>query len=302
MKEPVAYLGPVGTFTHEAARALFPGHDQALTPYSSIPDVLTAVDRGECEYGVVPVENAIEGSVNLTLDWLIHQVEVPITAELIYPISQYLMIHPDQAGRPLNSFTRILSHPQALAQTQMYLRKHLPRAALSYVESTADAALRVQENPGEAWVAVGTRSAGELYGLKIVAREIQDVPNNFTRFIAVGKEISCEPGSSWKSSLLVSLPSDFPGALYRVLQSFARHGVNLSRIESRPTKKRLGTYHFFIDAETKLEHPSMKQAIQEVEAWQCRIRRFGSYPSYTFDKINVFQPVDNREAEAYNQR
>ncbi|MFD1408100.1 prephenate dehydratase [Kroppenstedtia eburnea] len=295
MRHPVAYLGPRGTFTHEAARALFPETDYQHTPCDSIPDVLLAVDRGEFAHGVVPVENAIEGSVNLTLDWLVHHVDVTLTAELIHPINQNLMTHPDHAHWPLSRFTRVLSHPQAVAQCRSHLREALPGAAVSYVDSTAEAARRVAGHPEEAWVAIGPQSSGRLYGLRILESGIQDYPNNFTRFISVGRPWTHPTAAAvgWKTTLLITLPSDFPGALHRVLASFADRKINLSRIESRPTKKRLGTYYFFIDAEEGLDHPGMVKAVADVEHWGCQVRRLGSYPCYTFDKIGDPRPVDN---------
>jgi prephenate dehydratase len=281
--DSVAYLGPQGTFTFEAATALFPKYERV--PYPSIPDVLSAVAQGKVPHGVVPVENAIEGSVNLTLDWLIHHADVPITAELVYPITQCLMAHPQQGNRSLQDFARVLSHPQAIAQCQHFLRKHLPQAQVEFVDSTAAAAAKVLQYPEEAWAAIGPRSAQELMGLALLKPDIQDYDNNFTRFIAVGEPLTSEPLVSpayQKSSLLVALPSDYPGALYKVLASFATHGINLSRIESRPTKTGLGNYHFFIDAEQSLDHPAMAEALREVEAGGCQVRRFGSYFCYPF--------------------
>ncbi|SMO38030.1 prephenate dehydratase [Melghirimyces algeriensis] len=293
----VAYLGPRGTFTYEATQALFPKTDFQHTPCNSIPDVLTAVDQGEVAYGVVPVENAIEGSVNLTHDWLVHHVHVQVTGELIYPIKQNLMIHTQNRMLSPSRFTQVLSHPQAIAQCQSYLRKHLPNIDVTYVDSTAEAARQVAENPEENWVAIGPQSAGKIYHLSILSTDIQDYPNNFTRFIAVGKPWSHPSAtpSGKKSSLLVTLPTDFPGALYRVLSSFAKRGVNLSRIESRPTKRKLGTYHFFIDAEQESNELDIIAAVDEIKAWGCQVRHLGSYPCYFFEKIGGTNRVDNRE-------
>ncbi|MFC4078357.1 prephenate dehydratase [Salinithrix halophila] len=303
MNEPVAYLGPRGTFTHEATRALFPEDHTLHTPCDSIPDVLTAVDRGEFPYGVVPVENAIEGSVTLTLDWLVHHVDVPITGELIYPIAQHLMVHSSRAGEPLSKITRVLSHPQAVAQCRGFLRENLPKAVVTYVDSTADAARQVRDHASETWAAIGPFMAHQLYGLQLAAQQIQDYENNFTRFIVVGKEWA-HPlvlPESRKSSLLVALPSDYPGALYKVLQSFVEEGINLSRIESRPTKKKLGTYHFFIDAEAELSQSGMERALTSMESWGCQVRRLGSYPCHSYQTLNKAR-VDNTSWEAYNHR
>src|SRR5690606_22685306 len=283
MKKTVAYLGPAGTFTHEATRAFFPADDVKLAGYPSIPDVWDAVDAGQCDYGVVPVENAIEGSVVLTLDWLNHQVDVLIVGELVYPIAQCLLVHPLQAERNAGEWTRVVSHPQAVAQCRLYLRKHLPGAEVSFAESTAEAARQVKSRPDKAWMAIGTRTAGELYGLHVLEEDVQDHPNNFTRFIAVGKKPlpdgHREPDLH-KTSLLVTLPSAYPGALHQVLSAFAWRQLNLCRIESRPTKKGLGSYHFFIDVEKDWDPVLMAGAVAEIEALGCHVRRLGSFPCY----------------------
>lgn len=282
MIETVAYLGPQGTFTHEAALTLFPEPSVELVPYPAIPDVLSAVDRGVADLAVVPVENAIEGSVNSTLDWLVHHVNVPIIGELIYPISHCLMVHPAQAKRRKGEFTRILSHPQAIAQCQLHLRKEYPQAEVVYTDSTAQAAELVRNHPGEAWAAIGTRRAAEMNQLCILEEQIQDHPNNYTRFIAVGKQkkVWPFPASLLKTSLQVTLPSDYPGALYQVLAAFSWRKINLCHIESRPTKTGLGNYFFLIDAEIAEDHVLMQGALAEIEALGCQVRLLGSYPCY----------------------
>ncbi|SFS96332.1 prephenate dehydratase [Marininema halotolerans] len=303
MKDEVAYLGPRGTFTHEATKALFPEEGFVYTPCDSIPDVLTAVGKDQFSYGVVPIENAIEGSVTLTLDWLIHHVQVPISGELIYPIAQHLMIHPLHKDLPLAKVERVLSHPQAVAQCRGYLRDHLPNARITYVDSTADAARKIRDQGSKPWVAIGPFMAHQLYGLHVVAESIQDYPHNFTRFIVVGREWAHPraPKEHDKTSLLISLPSDYPGALHRVLQSFAKGTINLSRIESRPTKKKLGTYHFLIDTEIKGDHPSLHKALTDVASWGCHVRQLGSYPCYHYQNIKEIE-VDKGSSEAYNRR
>lgn len=303
MKEPVAYLGPQGTFTHEAARCLFPEKRYLLHPCDSIPDVLTAVDSGETPFGVVPVENAIEGSVTLTLDWLTHHVDVPITAEVVVPIDQCLFCHPQHRELELSRFTRVLSHPQAVAQCRQYLRQHAQDAVVSYVDSTADAARRVSDQGRDPWLAIGPRSAGELYGLVQRDAAIQDYANNITRFIAVGNKVpEREKPHCYKTSLLFSLPQDYPGALFDVLASFARHNINMTRIESRPTKKKLGTYRFFIDAVEKDDHPTMKRVIEEIQAQGCPVRLLGSYPCFSGERKDSSKSLDNHGQGAYNHR
>jgi prephenate dehydratase len=286
MVETVAYLGPQGTFTHQAAQLLFPEQDYQLVSYRSIPDVILAVDKGICDLGVVPIENAIEGTVNSTLDWLIHQVDLPIIGELVYPISQCIMVHPEQAGRPRQEFTRIFSHPQSFAQSQLRLRQEYPKAEWEYQESNALAAQIVRDNPDKPWIAVGPRKSGELYQLHILAENVQDHANNMTRFVVLGRE-----KKKWehlkhqmvKSSFQVTLSSDFPGALYQVLAAFSWRKVNLCHIESRPTKTGLGNYYFLITAEMDKDHVLLQGAISEIEALGCQVRWLGSYPCFRYE-------------------
>ncbi|SFJ41574.1 prephenate dehydratase [Thermoflavimicrobium dichotomicum] len=288
MVETVAYLGPQGTFTHEAAQRLFPEKNVELVSYPSIPDVLVAVDQGVCDRGVVPVENAIEGTVNSTLDWLIHQVDIPIIGELVYPISQCLLVHPSHAGRPKKEFTRILSHPQAIAQCQLKLRQDFPQAEWVYTESTAQAARIVSENSDESWIAVGPRKSGEISKLYVLETNVQDHANNMTRFIVLGrqkKQWEHLTSERYKTSMQVTLASDFPGALYQVLAAFSWRKINLCHIESRPTKTGLGNYYFLVDAEMKAEHVLLQGAIAEIEALGCQVRLLGSYPCFRHELV-----------------
>lgn len=289
MIETIAYLGPVGTFTQEAAQLLFSNPKAEFVPYPTIPDVLISVEQGVSDYGVVPVENTIEGSVNSTLDWLIHRIDSPIVGELIYPISQCLMVHPSQADQPAGAFKQVLSHPQAIAQCQMFLREKYPQIKFVYTDSTAKAAQMLNENPQEAWLAIATESAAKNHQLHILQTDIQDHDNNFTRFIAIGERPVVSSGKvvRYKSSIQVTLPSDYPGALHQVLATFAWRKINLSRIESRPTKTGLGNYYFIIDAEIAADHVLMKGTLAELKALGCSVRLLGSYPCYRKEPSKV---------------
>ncbi|GED71006.1 prephenate dehydratase [Brevibacillus reuszeri] len=281
MEKKLAYLGPRGTFTEEAARALTAGQKLSLVPYPSIIEVLNAVAKEEVAFGVVPMENSIEGTVNSTLDWLIHEVDLPILAELALPITQNLLVAKREHSLPLSEITKVLSHPQAIAQSHNFLRENLPGAAIEYVNSTAFAAQMVSENPQEPWAAVGTKLNVEIYPLEFAQEQIQDYSNNYTRFVLVGQEPLDMPASSKeKTTILVNLPEDFPGALYQVLAAFAWRKVNLSRIESRPTKKALGSYYFVIDIEQKMDDVLLPGAFAEIEAIGCQVRQLGTYPFY----------------------
>lgn len=281
MNHSVAYLGPLGTFTYEAAIGLFPNKNAKHIPYPTIPDVLLAVEQREVDYAVVPVENAIEGSVHTTWDWLIHHVHVPIVAEWVHPISHCLIIHPSQANGKDELFTKIISHPQAIAQCQIYLKKRFPKARFHFADSTAQAVNEIAEHPDEPWIAIGTEKAAAIYQLWVKEKNIQDHPNNFTRFYAIGRK-PYDQGESFhmKTCFQVVLPSDYPGALHQVLAAFAWRKINLTHIESRPTKTGLGNYFFIIDAVLPVEHVLLTGAMQEIEALGCQVRVLGSFPCF----------------------
>ncbi|RXT14738.1 prephenate dehydratase [Ammoniphilus sp. CFH 90114] len=278
MERKIAFLGPYGTFTEEAARFFFEGQDVSFVPFATIPDVLDALDQGKTQFAVVPIENSIEGTVNLTMDWLIHHMDVPIRGELAYPISQHLMAAP---GTELKNVKKVFSHPQAVAQSRLFLRKHLPDVEVEYMKSTADAVKWVAEHPSEPWAAIGNRLSKEIYPVVFLHESIQDHDNNYTRFLVVSSSaVQFKESEKEKTTILVTLPSDFPGALYQVLAAFAWRKINLSRIESRPTKTGLGNYHFIIDIEQKMDEILLPGAFAELEALGCQIRKMGSYPCF----------------------
>jgi prephenate dehydratase len=279
MNNRLAFLGPNGTFTDEAARYLFKAEAAEYVPYETIAEVLLAVERGETEIGVVPIENSIEGSVNMTLDWLVHEVDLTIIAELEYPIMQHLICLPERTN--VEGIDKILSHPHAVAQCRHFIQNNLPTAGVEYTTSTAEAVRLIQKTGSPNWAAIGTTLAAKQYELRVLEEGIQDYDNNYTRFIAVTKSKRDTPLSErYKTSLLITLPTDFPGALHQVLSAFAWRKVNLSRIESRPTKKKLGTYYFFIDVEMNMEDVLLQGAIGEIEAIGSQVRVLGSYPLF----------------------
>lgn len=278
----VAFLGPQGSFSEEAARFFFP--PSQLVPFRSILDCLEAVWEEQVDCAVVPIENSIEGSVNMTLDWLVEHPELCITAELTMPIQQHIM---GTRRWEAPQVQKIFSHQQAVAQCREFLRSHYPQAELIYTNSTSEAARHVSLHPDEPWLAIGTRLAAELYGLTLLQEAAQDVPDNRTSFVVVArddgwlKEASAPEteGLPVKTSLVVFLPEDYPGALYQVLAAFAWRKLNLTRLISRPTKKRLGSYHFFIDVE-QANDVLLEGVISEVQALDCGILVLGSYPCF----------------------
>jgi prephenate dehydratase len=284
MERKVGFLGPLGTFTEEAAHFFFTKESTQFVPFSSIPEVLDAVNEEKISFGVVPLENSIEGTVNLTMDWLIHQVDLPIRGELAYPIEQQLVA---AKAMELSAVKKVLSHPQAIAQCHHFLSKYMAQADIEYTSSTAQAVKTVSQHPGEPWAAIGTHLSASIYPVQYLRESVQDHSNNYTRFILVSKDNSPleQQTDKEKTSVLVTLPADFPGALYQVLAAFAWRKINLSKLESRPTKKALGNYHFIIDVEQKMDEVLLPGAFAEIEAIGCQVRFLGSYPYFIKKEI-----------------
>jgi prephenate dehydratase len=288
-----AALLPEGSVSDEAARLFFAGSDIRFHYREMIADVFLSTVGGESDYSVIPIENTIEGSVSLHMDWLVHEVDLPIRAEWVFPSIQNFVGRRSEACGADGSieFARIrkvMSHPVAMAQCTQFLRKNLPHAELETVSSTTQALRLVKDNPGSGWAAIGTATAADMLNLDILQRNVTDHNNNFTRFLLIGREpLTFRDAAANKTSILVTLPEDYPGALHQVLSAFAWRKINLSRIESRPTKKKLGNYYFYIDIEMALESVLLPAAIAEIEAIGCQVRVLGSYPSYSYESLQL---------------
>ncbi len=286
----IAYLGPKGTFTEVAAKAVFPNDERV--PFSSIPDCMDGVAKGLVHYAVVPIENAIEGSVNLTLDYLIHNQKLLINGEIIVPIEQHLLLHKNNVTT-WTKVEKVFSHPHAIAQCHQFLRATLPNASLEYMNSTGAAAEFVSQHPDQPIAAIGNHLAASLYNLEIAQHSIHDYDNNHTRFVILKGDTSnlVEQSPLYtgeKTTLMVTLPADYPGALHHVLSAFAWRKLNLSKIESRPMKTGLGNYFFVIDVDMKMDDVLIPGVIAELEALQCQVKLLGSYPCFSLIK----KPVD----------
>lgn len=264
----VVYLGPPATFTHQAAIQRF-GSSATLVPTRSIAEVFDEVERGHAEFGVVPVENSTEGSVNVTLDRLIDS-DLAIAGELMLEISHHLLSRAPE----LTAIRTVCSHSQALAQCREWLATHLPDAALEEVSSTGAAAERALKDSTVA--AVASELAAYLYTLPVVMRRVEDNPYNSTRFLVLGRRAS-PPSGKDKTSILCSVKHEV-GALATFLESFARHGLNLTKIESRPTKRRPWEYVFFVDFEGHLDAPPVQAVLSEVRERCLFLKILGSYP------------------------
>ncbi|HRG54523.1 MAG TPA: prephenate dehydratase [Lacunisphaera sp.] len=265
----VAYLGPEATNTHAAALRKF-GSSVDYRPMATIADIFTAVEKGEADYGVVPVENSTEGAVRDSLDLFV-ETPLKIVAELHQEIEHTLL-----SRSPLAKIKKVYSKDQALAQCRRWLQRNLPHARLVDVDSTALGVQVAAREKGAA--AIAPRLAGERYGVPVAATHIQDLKNNTSRFVFLGREASGSAGSGHdKTSLLVSLHHE-PGALLHALQPFNRRKLNLTRIESRPSRLKPWDYIFFLDVKGHYEDPPMQAALKELSRKCPLVKWLGSYP------------------------
>ncbi len=267
----VAALGPAGTSSEAVAWSWFKGNFQVAT-YPTISEVAKAVAAGEAEAGVVPVESLREGPVGEALDALTW-ADVKVCAEVVRPISYALLA---AKGVKIANITQILSHPQALAQSRNFLSKKLPGVELVETTSTAKAAELVAAG-GASMAAIGPRNLAKLYRLKVLRDNIQGENKNVTRFLVIAKKDAARTGRD-KTSIVFSTVADRPGVLHEILGAFAARRINLTKIESRPSKRALGDYLFFIDLEGHREDKKVKEALREVERKSSMLKVIGSYP------------------------
>jgi prephenate dehydratase len=281
----VGFLGPLGTFSHEAfmkyagssrTEAGVLQHD--ARPFSSIQEMILAVGGREIDEAVVPIENSIEGAVNATMDMMsAAELDLKIRAELVIPIRENLLVKP---GFGVGDIKAVLSHSQALGQCRNYIEKNLKGTVTKVTNSTALAAEEAAASAGDI-AAIGSEAAAKVYGLEIAARDIQDVENNFTRFVVIGAEDSPRTGND-KTSVVFST-DDNPGSLYKVLGIFNLLDINMSRIESRPAKNQLGRYIFFVDVIGHREDENIKDALTMVRRKSSFFRILGSYPVFEYE-------------------
>lgn len=277
----IAYLGPEASFTYLAARGMFP--TEQVEPFATIPECIEAVADGRVELAVVPIENTLEGSVPLTLDYLFHEVNVYVIGELVSKIQQHLLIHPNNNER-WEQLEAVYSHPHALAQCHKYLYYRFSDVPLHSYTSTSAAAKLVAENPERNIAAIANASAAEKYGLTFAQQNIHDFHFNHTRFFVISRENTRidKPTKidTGKTTIMLTLPSDRSGALHQVLSVFAWRQLNLSKIESRPLKTALGDYFFNIDVLADEDEPMMKGAMEELAALGCTVKTLGTYYTY----------------------
>jgi prephenate dehydratase len=278
----VAFLGPAGTFTEEALRASAPGGAEEL-PYPSVYEAVMAVQNGEADRAVVPIENSIEGTVTATLDALTGEAsDVRIVGELVRAIEHCLVAREEL---PLDRIATVISHPQATAQCARFLREQLSAAKRITAASTAEAVRTVAES-AEPWAALGSRLAAELYGCRVLAEGVEDHAHNETRFVwlahatQVGDVARAEGAGALKTSIAFwGFNDDSPGALVAILSELSQRGVNLSKIESRPRQVQLGHYIMFADLDGGLDERAVSEGLDALGKKVRELRVLGSYPA-----------------------
>lgn len=270
----IAFLGPEGTFTEEALTKYIKDlKEYEKMPISTIQDVIKSVDRGEAWQGIVPIENSIEGSVNITQDILTFESDAKIIGEITIPIKHHLI---GKKGTKIKNIKKILSHPHATAQCRIFLASKCSDCEIIAANSTAEAVKKLLSSESDT-AAIGTKIAAGIYDLEILFSDIEDNKENKTRFVIIGTIIPPKTGND-KTSIVCFLKKDKPGSLFNILKEFAERNINLTRLESRPAKKDLGDYVFMIDMEGHIHDKTIYEAIESLRNKVYLVKILGSYP------------------------
>lgn len=285
----VGFLGPWGTFTEQALRTQPDLAAGELVPLATMADVLVAAESGAVDLGFVAIENSIEGGVNVTSDTLAFDVDVLIQREVVIGVQQHLMGLP---GARVADLVEVVSIPHATAQARTFLRRELPAVRTRAVSSTSEGARLVAELADPTVGAIGNELAADIYGLEVLARDIEDHPENQTRFVAVRPGVVPAPTGHDKTSIVVAQRADRPGSLLAILQEFAARSINLTKLESRPTKKALGEYCFLLDMEGHVADDVVADCLKAVRIKHGSVKFLGSYPSADTEGPTVRRDVD----------
>ena len=286
----VAFLGPAGTFTEEALLSQPDLAEAELVPLPAFPDVLRTTADGEADYGFVALENSIEGTVRLVMDGLVFEHELLIQREVVLAIRQNL-VGPE--GLSLADVRRVVSFPDALAQCRDFFGRELPGVEIVAANSTAEAVRAVADERPEGTAALGTALAAKLYGLEVIAADVEDSDENTTRFVLVGRASIPAPTGHDKTSIVCFQHADRPGSLHAILGQFTARNINLTRLASRPTKKALGEYCFIIDLEGHVDDEVVADCLRDLHAQLAGVKFLGSYPAG-----GEHGPAIRRDAEA----
>jgi prephenate dehydratase len=295
----VAFLGPAGTFTEEALKTQ-PDLVAGSIPKSTFADVLEAVASGEVDLGFLPIENSIEGTVSATLDSLVFEFDLLIQREVVLDVHLNLVALP---GTKLQSIRRVLSFPHASGQCRGFLSANLPGIELVATNSTAEAARIVGEERSAHMAALAPRLASELYGLEVLVAGIEDHPDNQTRFVVMARNgVPARTGHD-RTSIVCFQREDHPGTLHAILSEFSARSINLTKLESRPTKRGLGNYCFIIDMEGHIADEVLADALRVLQAELAGVKFLGSYPAEGEDGVVTRQRLDEawREADRWMQ-
>lgn len=279
----LAFLGPRGTFSEEAALGYLEREGLApnLVAFSSIPALTAAVETGLADRSILPIENSLEGSVSSTLDLLIHETSLKIRGEMVLPVRHFLVTVP---GAQLNDIRVVTSHPQGLGQCRRFIERCLPNAQQVAALSTAGAVEEVATSGDASRAAIGTARAAELYDGAILAHDIQDNRANVTRFVVLATEDAAATGAD-KTSFAFTVKQNVPGALHAILSVLAEKGIQMTKIESRPTKAWLGAYVFLIDIDGHRTDPEVAESLATIKAMSDVFQVFGSYPRFPMDEF-----------------
>jgi len=293
----IAYLGPSGTFTEHALLNQTDLRELELVSVASIPEALKHVSDNEVDLAFVAIENSIEGSVNITQDTLTFDADLLIQREVVSSIELNLLVKP---GTSLDEITTVLSFPHAIAQCKDWLSNNLPNAVTEAANSTADAAKQVSATSQDTFAAIGTERAADAYGLEILVDGIQDHSDNETRFVLVASDGVPRPTGYDKTSIVVFQDADRPGSLLGILQEFAARSLNLTRLESRPTKKGLGNYCFLIDLEGHISDEVVADCLKNLHVKNGSVKFLGSYPAAGDENLTSNKStVDSEKADSW---
>jgi prephenate dehydratase len=272
--QTIAYLGPAGTFSEEAAIA-YAASEASYLPLASIPAVVTAIETGAADVGVLPIENLLEGSVTFTLDLLVHETSLQITGEIVIPIRQYLVV---RAGLRIPDVKVLYAHPQSLGQCRKFIERCLPGVATvaSLSNSAAPAEALADERPA---AAISTLRAAEITGATILASDIADSTGNVTRFIGMARQ-DAPPTGDDKTSFCFGFTEDRAGTLVDALTELAAEQINMTKLESRPSRLLLGKYIFLVDINGHQHDPHVARALGRIAAKTGMFKVFGSYPRW----------------------